>query len=119
MRKLLSEGSLMNKSLILSLFLLAAFACHDEMSSLQFTDTGTLLGYDRRMMPCMVSNLCACPGGIFIQISSNTYRFLELPKNSNVILDGATKFPLKVKLNWEKSKTCPLDLIEIKQIALF
>ena len=119
MRKLLSEGSLMNKSLILLLFLLAAFACHDEMSSLQFTDTGTLLGYDRRMMPCMVSNLCACPGGIFIQISSNTYRFLELPKNSNVILDGATKFPLKVKLNWEKSKTCPLDLIEIKQIALF
>ena len=108
----------MNKSLILGLFLLAAMACHDEGSSVQYTDTGTLLGYDSRMMPCSVGALCACPGGIFIQIRENTYRFLELPKNSNVILDGTTRFPIKVKLNWEKSKTCPLDLIEIKQIAL-
>lgn len=108
----------MNKSLILWLILLAAFACHDETSSVQFMDTGTLLGYDSRMMPCLVSNTCACPGGIFIQIREKTYRFLELPKNSNVILDGTTRFPLKVKLNWEKSKTCPLDLVEIRQIAL-
>ena len=108
----------MNKSLIPVLFLLAAFACHDEGSSVQYKDTGTLLGYDSRMTPCLVGALCACPGGIFIQLREGTYRFLELPKNSNVILDGATRFPIKVKLNWEKSKTCPLDLIEIKQIAL-
>ena len=108
----------MNKSLILGLFLCGTVACHDETSSVQFMDTGTLLGYDSRMMPCMANNLCACPGGIFVQIREKTYRFLELPKNSNVILDGTTRFPLKVKLNWEKSKTCPLDLIEIKQIAL-
>jgi len=108
----------MNKSLILGLFLLAAFACHDESSFVQYKDTGTLLGYDSRMMPCSMNNLCACPGGIFIEVRGNTYRFLELPKNSYVILDGSTKFPLKVKLNWETSKTCPKDLIEIKQIAL-
>ena len=108
----------MNKSLILGLFLFGTVACHDETPSVQFMDTGTLLGYDSRMMPCMMNNLCGGPGGIFIQIREKTYRFLELPKNSNVILDGTTRFPLKVKLNWEKSKTCPLDLIEIKQIAL-
>ena len=108
----------MNKSLILGLFLCCAVACHDETSSVQFMDTGSLLGYDSRMMPCMANNLCACPGGIFVQIREKTYRFLELPKNSNVTLDGATRFPIKVKLNLEKSKTCPLDLIEIKQIAL-
>ena len=108
----------MNKLLIAGLFLLAAFACHDESSSVRFMDTGTLLGYDSRMMPCLASNQCACPGGIFIEIRGSNYRFLELPKNSNVILDGATKFPIKVKLNWEYSTTCPKDLIEIKQIAL-
>lgn len=107
----------MNKLCILLLVLLAVLACHHEQ--IKFMDTGILAGYDARMFPCLANNICSCPGGIFIEIRGSTYRFLELPKNSNIILDGSTKFPIKVKLNWEKSTSCPMDLIDINQIALF
>jgi len=83
-----------------------------QYDSVGFEDTGTLTGYDPRM--------CACCGGIFIEIKGNTYRFFELPKNSNVALGGSIKFPVPVRLTWEDRKVnCAGDeLINVTQIAL-
>jgi hypothetical protein len=109
----------MNKTSVRLLFLLVFLACRDEVGPGPSVDSGTLLGYDNRMFPCLASKPCSCPGGIFIVIRGTTYRFTEMPKNSSIALDGWTKFPIRAKLNWEKSKNCPQDLIVVNQIMLF
>ncbi len=82
-----------------------------QYDSVGSTDTGTLTGYDARM--------CACCGGIFVEINGANYRFFELPKNTSLILDGATKFPVQVRLSWESRRnSCAGDnLINVTQIA--
>jgi hypothetical protein len=103
-------GTTQMKKLITSLALLALSAC--QYDSVGFTDAGTLTGYDVRM--------CACCGGIFVAIKGATYRFFELPKNTSLILDGSTKFPVQVRLSWVSRQTsCAGDhLINVTQIAL-
>ena len=46
-------------------------------------------------------SLCACCGGWFIEIESNTYRFFNLPEDSKFDLSNES-FPLAVKLSWSK-----------------
>jgi hypothetical protein len=98
------------------IFILSLLSCTDN-SGLGYMDTGSLLGFDTRVLPCP-NNSCPCAGGLFIEIRGIEYRFLQMPKNSNIVLNGSTKFPFQVKLNWEKTKSCPLVLIDISQMAL-
>jgi len=52
---------------------------------------GTITGYDLRE--------CACCGGFFIEIENTTYRFFDVPANSELNLENPT-FPIYVKLDW-------------------
>jgi hypothetical protein len=59
---------------------------------------------------------CACCGGWFIEIGSETYRFYELPEKSEMKI-SAEKLPMEVKLRWEKEENpCWGDEIKILSI---
>ena len=44
---------------------------------------------------------CMCCGGWYIEINNNTYRFNNLPVNSNIDLQHEP-FPIHVEVIWEK-----------------
>lgn len=52
---------------------------------------GNIIGQD--------AALCACCGGWFIEIDNNTYRFNNLPEDSELDLMDAS-FPVSVQLEW-------------------
>jgi len=69
---------------------------------------GTITGYDTRE--------CACCGGFFIDIENVTYRFYDVPANSNLNLENPT-FPIYVKLDWAKdANACLGDEILVLRI---
>jgi hypothetical protein len=96
----------MKKLIIISIVLLPILiACKKENN---IPDTGTIIAYDLRE--------CACCGGWFIEINDSTYRFLQLPANSNLDLQNAA-FPVKVELSWQKDPAgCLKDEILIFEI---
>lgn len=60
--------------------------------------------------------MCACCGGWFIDIGNKTYRFYQLPSDSNLDLKTAD-FPLKVKVVWKKdNEGCRGDEIILEKI---
>ena len=71
--------------------IVAFISCSDENKQMGLTDVGTITGIDYRK--------CMCCGGWFIEINSETYRFNELPKNSNLNLNIEV-FPIEVNLDW-------------------
>ena len=71
-------------------------------------NNATILGADYRM--------CASCGGWFIEIERDTFRFFEVPSNSNVDLNSAS-FPLQVDAKWrELEDECMNDLIEVTSL---
>lgn len=59
---------------------------------------------------------CVCCGGYYIVIDDSTYRFYEVPENSNLDLQNA-KFPLYVRLDWnEDPNACLGDEIIVTRI---
>ncbi len=69
---------------------------------------GTISGYDTRE--------CSCCGGFFIEIENVTYRFYDVPANSNLNLENPS-FPIYVKLDWTKDvNACLGDEIIVLRI---
>ena len=94
------------KSLIITALILIS-SCVEEVNS-DFKDIGTITGEDFRR--------CMCCGGWFIDINSETYRFDELPENSNLDLN-IEEFPLQVYVDWiANENACLGDEIIIEQI---
>ena len=75
--------------IICCLILVSALSCRKD----NFESEGLITGPDPRD--------CACCGGWFIEIGSATYRFNDLPANSDLDLSKET-MPLAVVLKWEK-----------------
>jgi hypothetical protein len=69
------------------------FTC-SSADSLNYKSVGFIIGPDYSSSPCS--------GGWKITIDNKTYNF-EMPSNSD-ITETNTKFPLRVKLNWELDK---------------
>jgi hypothetical protein len=87
--KRIIEINKMKKIFLISyLLLLGILSCSTEAD--EFMDEGTITGHDIRE--------CACCGGYYIEIGTNTYRFYELPPNTNFNLDNPN-FPIFVKLD--------------------
>jgi len=85
--------------------LLLMTACKKE-NSLQ--SNGQITGADPRM--------CACCGGWFINIDNETYRFYDLPAESDLDLTNAS-FPIQVELNWNTTGNgCMGDEIVIDEL---
>jgi hypothetical protein len=92
--------------LIISVIIIIS-ACADEVNS-DFKDIGTITGEDFRR--------CMCCGGWFININSETYRFNELPENSDIDL-SSEEFPIQVHLDWiSVENACLGDEIIIERI---
>jgi hypothetical protein len=73
-----------------------------------YHSTGKITGSDMRK--------CVCCGGWFIDFNDSTYRFYELPDNSDINLENAV-FPIVVKLNWSVvNQPCLGDEIAISSI---
>jgi hypothetical protein len=73
-----------------------------------FGQRGTITGIDLRE--------CLCCGGWFININDSTYRFYQLPDQSNIDLQNAN-FPVRVILTWKKDpNACLSDEIIITRI---
>lgn len=69
---------------------------------------GKITGYDL--------TLCACCGGIFLQIDNARYRFDSLPPNSGIDFSKDT-FPIYVVVSWHKKpQQCLGDEIIINKI---
>jgi hypothetical protein len=69
---------------------------------------GKIIGYDLTM--------CACCGGIIIDIDKAQYRFDSLPLNSDIDLSKDT-FPIYVVVSWhKKAAQCLGDEIIIDKI---
>ena len=89
-------------------FILIITSC--SMNEDEFRSNGTITGHDDRE--------CVCCGGYFINIDKATYRFFDLPRNSNINLDSAT-FPIYVKLDWTKDpNACLGDEIIVSRIEI-
>ena len=74
----------------------------------EFRSIGTITGYDTRE--------CSCCGGFYIEIDNTTYRFYDLPNNSELNLENPT-FPIYVKLDWTKdANACLGDEIIVSRI---
>lgn len=81
-----------------------AISCSSEDS----ISDGTISGYDTRE--------CSCCGGFFIEIENVTYRFYDVPANSNLNLENPS-FPIYVKLDWTKDvNACLGDEIIVLRI---
>ncbi|MGB0931084.1 MAG: hypothetical protein ACPGVB_09930 [Chitinophagales bacterium] len=93
------------KQLLTLLLILSSFlsACEKEYTK----DTGVITSPD--------SGYCGCCGGWFIEIDAKTYRFRELPENSNLDLENET-LPLHVKLHWKKDDGSCQNIILISKI---
>lgn len=91
---------------VLLLLGLSFSACSTKKDTLMVK--ATITGPDLRM--------CACCGGWYIDIGKKTYRFYNLPDDSNLDLKTA-EFPLKVNVIWKKDEEdCGADLIIIEKI---
>ncbi|HSP87344.1 MAG TPA: hypothetical protein VLN45_04375 [Ignavibacteriaceae bacterium] len=96
----------MKRMIIIAAFVLFGFlSCSTQVD--EFLDDGVITGVDIRE--------CACCGGYFIDIEDNTYRFYELPANSNIDLSNAD-FPIHVKIYWKVDETCLGDEIKVLSI---
>jgi len=84
---------------LISVLIITLSVASCSMEEDEFRSSGTITGYDIRE--------CACCGGYFIEIESETYRFFNLPNNSNLNLENPT-FPIPVKLNWIKDPSACL-----------
>ena len=84
-------------------------SCSDEDQEMGLTDVGTITAMDYRK--------CMCCGGWFIEINSETYRFNELPENSNLNLNNET-LPIEVNLDWVVDENaCLGDEIIVNRIT--
>lgn len=73
------------------------------------SDQGTITGYDMRM--------CACCGGWFIRIGTDTLRFDQIPAGSESLLENPV-YPLNVKVKWAiKNPRCMLDQILVFELS--
>ena len=71
-------------------------------------DSGIITGPDLRE--------CMCCGGWYIEINHNTFRFSDLPANSNLDLWNEN-LPIYVELTWKKNENgCLGDEIFIEYL---
>lgn len=79
-----------------------------KKDDIEFESKGVITGPDFRK--------CICCGGWFIGIGGETYRFYELPSESDLDLENSA-FPIEVKLNWhKKANACMSDEIIIEVV---
>lgn len=99
-------NQIMHRSLVISV-LIFFFSCSDEIDK-NFKNSGIITGQDFRR--------CMCCGGWFIDINSETYRFYDLPDNSDLDL-YSEEFPVQVNLDWTSDQNgCLGDEILIERI---
>ena len=88
------------------LALVAAKSCGDAPQ--ENLDKGIITEIDDRD--------CACCGGWLINIGKETFRFYDIPKNSEMKLN-AENLPMEVELKWEKQENaCMGDEINVLYI---
>ena len=93
------------KIILLSTLIFLCIGCKKEVDTM---NSGQITGPDM--------SLCPCCGGWFIDIDNHTYRFLELPENSNFNIEDET-FPINVNLDWQNdANACLGDEIIISAI---
>ena len=98
----------MKKILTVALFILVLSTMSCSLGGDDSMSDGTITGYDTRE--------CACCGGFFIEIDNVTYRFYDVPPNSELNLQNPT-FPIYVKLDWTKdADACLGDEIIVSRI---
>ena len=94
--------------IIFSLLIITLFIASCSLGEDEFRSNGTITGYDTRE--------CSCCGGFYIEIDNATYRFYDLPNNSELNLENST-FPIYVKLDWTKdANACLGDEIIVSRI---
>lgn len=90
-----------------SFLLLVSWGCDSDDDFNNFNNA-RILGYDQA--------LCPCCGGWLIEIDNSTFRFFDLPVESNIDLEEEI-FPLEVTLFWSKDRNgCLGDEIKVKKI---
>jgi len=79
-----------------------------------------IVGIDNRMIPCLGSDTCNCPGGIYITIDNVTalnghsFKAKLYPHNFKY----TAPFPIAVKIDWEYDTIpCGGNRIDILKIA--
>ena len=88
--------------------------CHKYMNNAE------IVGIDNRMIPCLGSDTCNCPGGIYITIDNVTalnghsFKAKLYPHNFKY----TAPFPIAVKIDWEYDTIpCGGNRIDILKIA--
>jgi len=98
----------MKKILAVPLIIIAFSIVSCSLGGDDSMSDGTITGYDTRE--------CACCGGFFIDIDNVTYRFYDVPPNSELNLMNPT-FPIYVKLDWAKdANACLGDEVIVVRI---
>ncbi len=93
--------------LITEFILMLCISC--SMVDDSYKSSGKITGFDIRE--------CSCCGGYYIEIERNTYRFYNLPQNSNLKLDNPV-FPIYVNLDWHPDpNACLGDEIIVTRIT--
>ena len=95
--------------MIAAFIFILIFSVSCSMEEDSYKSTGIITGYDM--------SECACCGGYFIDIERNTYRFYNIPPNSNLSLDNPV-FPIYVNLDWNPDpNACLGDEIIVTRIT--
>ena len=98
----------MKKIITVALLIIALSSVSCSLGGDDSMSNGTITGIDIRE--------CACCGGFFIEIDNVTYRFYDVPANSELNLENPT-FPIYVKLDWAKdANACLGDEIIVFRI---
>ena len=96
---------------LLFFFALTTLTCSTN-SGKDFDNRGAIIAYDVRR--------CDCCGGWYVVIEDSTYRFKEMPEDSDLELGPSTEYPINIELNWSRAnETCMSDeLIMVSDIQL-
>ena len=73
--------------------------CHEETV---WMNEAEITGFD--------PTLCACCGGLFIEIENEIYRFDGVPADSDLVITSETIFPVSVQVNWHIREGACSDL---------
>ena len=94
------------------------YSCKKD-KAVVYANEGVITGIDMRQCPCLLECPCACGGLVF--------HFTNTGDTSRTVVDNAaifhlpdnTKFPLRVKVNWQSTTRCDIKAIKVSSYFVF
>jgi hypothetical protein len=94
------------------------FSCKKD-TAVAYKNEAVIAGINLTECPCVISCPCTC-GGLLFHFTDSAYTeniALDNPAIFNIT--SGTKFPVRVKINWENTSRCSTSSIKITSYATY